>query len=194
MPIEPPTDAERDARGYDLRSRAQLVRRDGWEPHRETWSTGEVLGVRAVLNEPGAEDAACPVWAPALWGVKAAELDAKLDWDLTRRWFAATRAVGQGEEFPRGPVETAGELIERLSRLDPGTRVLVDGYEGGCSGIAAVVPFTAQELDRKGSWWHGRYDQVDEARRVAARESAPEGVPELVGEPFPAVVLRRESC
>lgn len=90
MPIDPPTDEDRDRLDRDLRDRAALVRGHGWEPYENVWSTGEVLGVRAVLGEPGALDASVELWAPALWGIAGAELDANLRYDLTRRWFAAT--------------------------------------------------------------------------------------------------------
>ncbi|WP_181447526.1 MULTISPECIES: hypothetical protein [unclassified Rhodococcus (in: high G+C Gram-positive bacteria)] len=84
-----PTSKDRDRRAADLRERAALVRRDGWAPYMSTWSAGEVAGVRAVLGVPGALTEAVEVWAPTLWGIGAAEADARTGYMSTRRWFAA---------------------------------------------------------------------------------------------------------
>lgn len=84
-----PTDESRDRRADDLRERAALVREHGWADYENVWSGGEVMGVRAVLNEPGALDAAVAAWAPTLWGVTGAEADAVRGYRRTRRWFAA---------------------------------------------------------------------------------------------------------
>lgn len=83
-----PTAEDRDRRAADLRSRAALVREHGWGAYENTWSSGEVAGVRAVLGEPGALDGACPIWAPTLWGVEAAEVDARSGYYATRWWFS----------------------------------------------------------------------------------------------------------
>ncbi|ORA27399.1 hypothetical protein [Mycobacterium aquaticum] len=83
-----PTAEDRDRRAADLRERAALVRRDGWAPFQNTWSNGQVAGVRAVLGEPGAVDAAVATWAPTLWGVEAAEVDARSGYKCTRWWFS----------------------------------------------------------------------------------------------------------
>ncbi|WP_017205600.1 hypothetical protein [Mycobacteroides abscessus] len=83
-----PTAKSRDLRAADLRDRAALVRRDGWEPYENVWSSGEVAGVRAVLGEPGAVDAAVETWAPTLWGAGAADADARTGYRSTRRWFS----------------------------------------------------------------------------------------------------------
>ncbi len=69
------------------------MRREGWEPYENVWSSGEVAGVRAVLSEPDALDAACPTWAPTLWGIAAAEADARTGYRSTRRWFAAIAGI-----------------------------------------------------------------------------------------------------
>ncbi|GAB5901072.1 hypothetical protein OKHIL_68810 [Mycolicibacterium mageritense] len=84
-----PSSEDRDRRAADLRERAALVRRDGWEPYENTWSSGEVAGVRAVLGESGALDTAVELWAPTLWGATGAEADAVRGYRRTRRWFAA---------------------------------------------------------------------------------------------------------
>ncbi|MFW3123605.1 hypothetical protein MMAG44476_38100 [Mycolicibacterium mageritense DSM 44476 = CIP 104973] len=86
-PSKPPTDERREELAADLRQRAHLVRDHGWEPYETTWSTGEVAGVRAVLGEPDALDAAVEVWAPTLWGISGAEADATTGYERSRRWF-----------------------------------------------------------------------------------------------------------
>lgn len=86
-----PTSEDHDRRTADLRERAALVRRDGWEPYESVWSSGEVAGVRAVLGEPGAVDEAVEQWAPTLWGAAAAEADERTGYRSTRRWFAAVQ-------------------------------------------------------------------------------------------------------
>lgn len=83
-----PSVESRDRRATDLLRRAALVARDGWAPYESTWSTGEVAGVRAVLGEPGAVDEAAEMWAPTLWGVGAADADARTGYQVTRKWFA----------------------------------------------------------------------------------------------------------
>ncbi|MFT9535297.1 hypothetical protein ACM0AX_18755 [Mycobacteroides abscessus subsp. abscessus] len=60
--------------------------------YESTWSAGEVAGVRALLGEPGAVDAAVEQWAPTLWGLGAAEADARTDYRSTRKWFAIVTA------------------------------------------------------------------------------------------------------
>lgn len=98
MPIEPPSNADRDRRAADLRARAELVRRDGWAPYESTWSSGEVAGVRAVLGEPGALTAAVELWAPTLWGVAVAETESRCGYPRTHRWLRRLRASDQGPE------------------------------------------------------------------------------------------------
>ena len=46
-----PTDAERDRRRVDLLRRAHLVRAQGWDEYRAVRSTGEVVGVAALLRD-----------------------------------------------------------------------------------------------------------------------------------------------
>ncbi|WP_048896551.1 MULTISPECIES: hypothetical protein [Mycolicibacterium] len=88
-----PTSEQRDRRAADLRERAALVRAYGWEPYENVWSSGEVAGVRAVLGEPGALDAAVEAWAPTLWGAAASEADARTGYSSTRRWFLTLQGV-----------------------------------------------------------------------------------------------------
>lgn len=93
--MDAPTNADRDRRAADLRERAELVREHGWSGYVNIWSSGEVLGVRAVLGEPGALDAACPIWAPTLWGAAWTEAHTARSHSRTRQWFAAL----QGERI-----------------------------------------------------------------------------------------------
>jgi hypothetical protein len=46
-----PTDADRDRRRADMIKRARLVRAHGWDDYRAVWSTGEVVGVAALLGD-----------------------------------------------------------------------------------------------------------------------------------------------
>lgn len=87
MPLYEPTDAVRDRLGQSLRDWAARVRRDGWSAYENVWSSGEVLGVRAVLGEPGALAAAVEAWAPTLWGVEAAETESRCGYPRTHRWL-----------------------------------------------------------------------------------------------------------
>ncbi|WP_131721812.1 hypothetical protein [Mycobacteroides abscessus] len=95
MPLHPPTDEDRDRLATDLRERAELVRRDGWELYQSTWSTGQVLGVRAALGNAAADDQAAALWAPTLWGVAEAARDAARDYGRTRWWLSVVAAVGR---------------------------------------------------------------------------------------------------
>jgi hypothetical protein len=72
-----PTDEDRARLRSDLLSRAALVRTNGWEPYRGVWSTGELIGVAALL---GADrelaalgetlQSAWSRWAFDLWGLR----------------------------------------------------------------------------------------------------------------------------
>lgn len=142
MPIEPPTDADRDRLAADLRERAEMVLRDGWTDYENTWSTGQVLGVRAVLGEPGAEDAAVAVWAPTLWGLAKAEADAARDYQRTRGWFAT---VTQAE-----PVEmTETERIRWDAAATAMRDALIDPDPAGraAAGAAADQALSRMNLD-----------------------------------------------
>lgn len=90
MPIEPLPPSVRDRLAQFLREWAARIREEGWSDYEQLLSTGEVLGVRAVLD-PAAVDEAVPVWAATLWGVAGAEVDAACGYERTRAWFAALR-------------------------------------------------------------------------------------------------------
>ncbi|WP_018600933.1 hypothetical protein [Mycobacterium sp. 155] len=142
MPIDSPSDEHRHRRASDLRERAALVRRDGWSDYESVWSSGEVLGVRAVLGEPGAEDEAVQLWAPTLWGLAEAEADAANGYARTRAWLMALRepeeltdtekAQQRAARAASGDLRAAmdsgdlderhaafGQLMQTLSNMDP---------------------------------------------------------------------------
>lgn len=48
--FSPPTDEDRASRCADLLNRAALVRANGWDRYRAVWSTGEVVGVAALVG------------------------------------------------------------------------------------------------------------------------------------------------
>ena len=99
--------------------------------------------------------------------------------------------------FP--PPKTVAELRKILDRLPPGMPVLVDAYEAAYSPVDSVMITEVQELSGRPSYL-GRFEHVADAMRAVAGEDAagwvitdPEPLPELVGEPVVALVLRREE-
>ncbi|TXI62492.1 hypothetical protein [Mycolicibacterium mageritense] len=141
MPIDPLPDSVRDRLAQFLREWASRIREEGWDDYEQVLSTGEVLGVRAVLD-PAAVDAAVEQWAATLWGIAGAEADAASDYPRTRAWFAATRepveltetekaryaaaraasadlrdAIDSGDTDGRHAA--AEQLVQALSSMDP---------------------------------------------------------------------------
>ena len=106
-----PTPEERDRHAAGLRECVALVHRDGWEPHETAWSSEQVLGVRAVLGEPGALEQAVPVWAPVLWGFDEAEADGQTGYTSTRRWFVMLCGIAALDVLHRAP-ETVASYSE----------------------------------------------------------------------------------
>lgn len=99
-------------------------------------------------------------------------------------------------EFP--PPKTVAELRQLLDQLPGDALILVDGYEAAYSPIAAAVVTEVQELSGRPSYL-GRFEHpADAARAIAGDDAAgwiisdPDPLPELVGEPVVALVLRRE--
>ncbi len=99
--------------------------------------------------------------------------------------------------FP--PPATVAELRRLLDRLPPDMPVLVDAYEAAFSPIATASLIAVQELSGRPSY-AGRFEHVaDAARTVAGVDAAawmisePGPLPQLVGEPVMALVLRREE-
>lgn len=89
MPIEPLPPSVRDRLAQFLREWAARICEEGWDDYENILSSGEVAGVRAVLGEPGAVDAAVEQWAATLWGLAGAEADAAAGYPRTRWWFSA---------------------------------------------------------------------------------------------------------
>lgn len=131
-----PTAEDRNRRAADLRQRAALARRDGWSAYENVWSSGEVLGVRAVLNEPGAVDAAVGTWAPTLWGVAWTEAHTARSHRRTRRWFAALTQADDPMEMT--PEEKASLEASNAAIRDLAGALLSGDREGGDAAFAAV--------------------------------------------------------
>lgn len=99
-PFAQPTNDFRDRCRAGLLYQAALVRTYGWAPYRAVWSSGEVLGVAALLQDHkklASDDetlqSAWLHWAYALWGLAEGQNDVDNDCRATRRWFldAASR-------------------------------------------------------------------------------------------------------
>lgn len=96
--FEPPDQDQLVRRADDLRHRAALVRRYGWEQYRSRWSTGEVLGVALVLDDQAelwhrfaTTESALVTWAFTLWGIARGEDDVAAGLPATLAWFDALR-------------------------------------------------------------------------------------------------------
>jgi hypothetical protein len=94
-----PTDADRERRRVDLINRARLVRAHRWDDYWAVWSTGEVVGVAALLGDHDvlAEfdeslQTAWARWAFDLWGLADGQADVDDKCRETRRWFIDTAA------------------------------------------------------------------------------------------------------
>ena len=81
-----PADRERLASQY--RERMADVRRDGWAAYEGTWSSGQVLVVKALLGDEEAMPDACAAIASAVWGSHAAGVDAAAGYPRTSGWLA----------------------------------------------------------------------------------------------------------
>ncbi|MFL0178136.1 hypothetical protein [Mycobacterium sp. SMC-15] len=96
--FEPPDQDQLTRRADDLRHRAALVRRYGWDQYRSRWSTGEVLGVALVLDDQAelqrcgeTTDSSLSAWAFTLWGITCGQSDTAAGLPSTRAWFHAIR-------------------------------------------------------------------------------------------------------
>ncbi|WP_100452023.1 hypothetical protein [Mycobacteroides abscessus] len=96
------------------------------------------------------------------------------------------------------PPTTVGQLRRILDRLPGAMPVLVDGYEAAFAAIGTAALTEVQELSGRPSYL-GRFEHPSDAARAVAGDDAagwvitePEPLPELVGEPVMALVLRRE--
>ncbi|GAT03726.1 putative uncharacterized protein [Mycolicibacterium fortuitum subsp. acetamidolyticum] len=140
-----PSSEDRDRRAADLRERAALVRRDGWEQYENTWSSGEVAGVRAVLGESGALDTAVELWAPTLWGAGPADADARTGYRSTRKWFAA---VAQDDAMEMTEAERARLAASNAAISDLAGALLSRDREGADAAFAAIQQANTK-LDRE---------------------------------------------
>lgn len=89
-----PVDDDRARLRADLLSRAAQVLVNGWEPYRGLWSTGEVIGVAALLGAHAelaalseTMQSAWERWAFDLWGLDRGQADVDNVCDVTRQWF-----------------------------------------------------------------------------------------------------------
>ncbi|GAT03728.1 hypothetical protein [Mycolicibacterium fortuitum] len=96
------------------------------------------------------------------------------------------------------PPTTVAELRQLLDQLPPEALILVDAYEAAYSPVDSVTITEVQELSGRPSYL-GRFEHLADAARAVAGDDAagwvitePEPLPELVGEPVMALVLRRE--
>lgn len=151
MPIEPPTEEQRDALRIDLLHRADAAQRDGWSDYESIWSSGEVAGTRAVLD-PSAITAVCPDWAPKLWGIADAETDADAGYERTRAWF---QSVAEDWRRPISwpPCPRPGwnalyqKMIAELRAVDPQITPQRDGVYA-CEGeLTVLVKTSAAHFD-----------------------------------------------
>lgn len=170
-------EADRAALAADLRHRAELVRESGWDTYLDTWDEVDVIGVRAVLNEPGALDDAVEIWADILWEQPGP--NAGLFLDLTRRWFAAVR----GDE--PSPYLTVGSLRELLAGWPDDRPVMVGGLGGG---VARVVYSCHERVHGTGD--PGGFETVAQPPAEWLEPDPP--LPAPPGE-FTALVLRGED-
>lgn len=122
------------------------MRRDGWEQYENTWSSGEVAGVRAVLGEPGALDAAVELWAPTLWGAGPAEADARTGYQSTRKWFAA--AAQADDDLEMTEAERARLAASNAAISDLAGALLSRDREGADADFAAIQQANTK-LDRE---------------------------------------------
>lgn len=104
----PPDQDQLARRADDLRHRAALIRRYGWDQYRSRWSAGEVLGVALVLDDQAelwrrfaTTESALATWAFTLWGIARGEGDVAAGLPATRAWFDALRAQATRAQIPR---------------------------------------------------------------------------------------------
>lgn len=94
-----PTNEDRARMRADLMARAVQVQVGGWAPYRRVWSTGEVIGVAALMGDHGelmalgeTVQSAWERWAFDLWGLNDGQADVADDCERTREWFLDTAA------------------------------------------------------------------------------------------------------
>lgn len=100
-----PTEEDRARIRADLLARASQVQVGGWAPYRAVWSTGEVVGVAALLADHGElmtlGESLLSVWerwAFDLWGLTNGQADVDNNCECTREWFLdAAREIASSE-------------------------------------------------------------------------------------------------
>lgn len=99
--------------------------------------------------------------------------------------------------FP--PPTTVADLRRLLDQLPGDALVLVDGHEAAYAAIGAAALVEVQELSGRPPYL-GRFEHLADAMRAVAGEDAaawtisePGPLPQRVGEPVVALVLRREE-
>ncbi len=134
------------------------MRVNGWGPYENVWSSGEVLGVRAVLNESGALDGAVEQWAPTLWGVTSAEADSVRGYRRTRRWFAALQGIAALDVLEDAATKVAERsefhtLAEVRARYDDDLDMTPEEKASLAASNAAIQDFAGAMLagDREGA-------------------------------------------
>lgn len=111
-----PTEEERARIRAGLIARALQVQVGGWAPYRAVWSTGEVIGVAAVMGDHGelmalgeSLQSACERWAFDLWGLNGGQADVDNDCARTREWLLdAARGIAGSDTSSVGSMR-AGE-------------------------------------------------------------------------------------
>jgi hypothetical protein len=99
-------------------------------------------------------------------------------------------------DFPAGPVHTVGELMARLSGVDPAAPLLVSGYEGG---YTTAVLDAVELVELSGlPGFYGQFQTPTEAEHLAGPHGPwrliQDGVPPVpVGPVRTAVILSRVS-
>lgn len=152
MPIEPPTWERRDELRADLLHRADEVKRDGWGPYESAWSSGEVAGVRALIDPDAIDEAAVQLWAGTLWGVADAEADEAADYARTRGWFRSVaeewRQPIMWPTCPRpGWDALYQQMIAELRAVDPTITPQRDGVYAWEGELTVLVTTTAKHFD-----------------------------------------------
>lgn len=148
------TEDDRARIRVDLLRRAVQVRANGWEPYRGLWSSGEVIGVAALLGDHceliGLGETvrtAWERWAFDLWGLDRGHADVDNGCVSTRQWFldaayelAGLESVRERSEGPSGEDIPMSEQLaahtghdidfepDGLDQVDPTARRLRASY------------------------------------------------------------------
>ena len=131
-----PTEDERARIRADLIVRAVQVQVGGWDLYRAVWSTGEVIGVAALMADHGELtvlgenlQSAWERWAFDLWGLNGGQVDVDSGCERTREWFLdAARGIVGSDASSVGSMRAG----ESSAPADVRLRQVVDSHrEGG---------------------------------------------------------------